>query len=68
MVTAPVAIEVSVFEPPGMEHELSYLQGFDKVDEIRITGDDLQLTIESFTYQLGTGSVAKETEDSDKKH
>jgi len=67
VVTAPVPLEVSVFEPPGDDHELSYFQGFDKVDEVRITGDDLQLTLESFTYQFGPGSVAKEINIKDKK-
>ena len=60
VVTAPVSLEVVRFEPPGLEHDFTTYLGFDKVDEIKITGEDLQFTVESFSYSSGTLPVAKE--------
>ena len=60
VVTPPVAVEIKLFEPPGNDYDFSLYQGFEKVDEIKITGNNLQFTLESFTYKLGGGSVAKE--------
>lgn len=60
VVTPPVAIEIKLFEPPGFDYDLTLYQGFDKVDEVKITGNNLQFTLESFTYKLGGTSVAKQ--------
>lgn len=60
VVTPPVAVEIKLFEPPGNDYDLTLYQGFDKVDEIKITGNNLQFTLESFSYKLGGGSVAKD--------
>ncbi len=58
VVTAPIPLEVNLFKPPGLKYDFTLYQGFDKVDEIKITGNDLQFTLESFTYKFGKASYA----------
>ena len=60
VVTPPVSIEIRLFDPPGSDYDLTMYQGFNKVDEVKITGNNLQFTLESFTYKLGGPSVVKE--------
>ena len=68
VVTPPVPLEIKLFEPPGNDYDLTLYQGFDKVDEIKITGNNLQFTLESFTYKLGGGSVARDKNNKKRKH
>lgn len=58
VVTAPIPLEVNLFEPPGAKYDFTLYQGFDKVDEIKITGSNLQFTLESFTYKFAKASYA----------
>lgn len=67
VVTPPVELEITLFEPPGDEFDFTLYQGFGKVDEIKITGEDLQFTLESFTYKNSTGQVAKDNSTEEKK-
>ncbi len=68
VVTPPVPMEIKLFEPPGQDYDITLYQGFDKVDEIKITGKNLQFTLESFTYSLGGPPVAKEKRNKKGKH
>ena len=59
-VTEPVTIQISLFEPPGRNYDMSRFKGFDRINEIKITGENLQFTLESFTYEAGnTAEVRK---------
>lgn len=51
-VTLPVVIEIRLFEPPGNNFDMTIYPGFERVDEIKITGSDLRFTLENFTYEL----------------
>lgn len=68
VVTPPVSVEIKLFEPPGNDYDFTLYQGFEKVDEVKITGSNLQFTLESFTYKLGGASVAKEKGEKGGKH
>lgn len=50
LVTTPVTLEIRKFEPPGRDYDMAAYKGFEKVDEVKITGNDLQFTLESFAY------------------
>lgn len=60
VVTPPVELKVDSFDPPGTEYDFTLFQGFEKVDEVKISGEDLQFTLESFSYTNATGQVARE--------
>ena len=62
-VTPPITIEIRFFEPPGSDFDMTFHPGFEKVDEIKITGNNLSFTLESFTYRLFEQSVVSEKED-----
>ncbi|MDN5217255.1 hypothetical protein QQ020_34600 [Fulvivirgaceae bacterium BMA12] len=49
-VTQPLELEITVFEPPGQAYDFTIYQGFEKVDEIKIKGSQLQFTLECFSY------------------
>ena len=63
VVTPVVSVAINLFEPPGKDYDLTIYQGFEKVDEIKITGNNLQFTLESFTYSSGAAAVFEERED-----
>lgn len=53
LVTEEVVLTVDKFLPTGDYYDLSKYEGFDRIDEIRISGTDIQMTVESIDYTNG---------------
>lgn len=57
-VTLNETVEINTVKLPGTYVNLTHLPGFDKIDEVRISGADVKLTLEEFVYNTGESEEA----------
>lgn len=53
LVTLNETVEINTVKLPGIFVNLESLPGFNMIDELRISGSDVKLTLEEFIYQQG---------------
>ncbi|MDN5201027.1 hypothetical protein QQ008_06635 [Fulvivirgaceae bacterium BMA10] len=68
VVTPPVEVQIGEFHPPGSYYDFTVYQGFEKIDEIKITGKRLEFTLEDFNYGLPMERKPVATEKDKKKN
>lgn len=52
-VTLDETVEVNTVKLPGTYVNLTHLPGFNEIDELRIYGDNVKITLEEFVYRKG---------------